>query len=330
MADGSDVLIDSFGRIATDLRVSVTDRCDLRCTYCMPEEGLDWTPPAELLSFDEIERLVRIFQNLGVKTLRLTGGEPLMRKGLPDLISRLDALGLDDLSMTTNATTLARHAAALKESGLKRVNISLDSLDRHKFTMLTRRDKIDNVLEGIAAAAAVGLQPIKVNCVVVRGVNESEAVEFATLARKLSIHVRFIEFMPLDADENWKADQVVPTAELVADIRAQYPLQEPVVNGPSTVYAFTDEAGGSVGFIGSVTEPFCDACDRLRLSADGKLQTCLFAREETDLRVLLRSDATDEDIANTIKDSVAHKQAGHGIGTKTFVRPPRSMSMIGG
>ena len=325
-------LTDGFGRIATDLRVSVTDRCDLRCTYCMPEEGLSWTPPDEVLSFDEIERLVSVAMTLGVRTVRLTGGEPLMRARLPDLVRRLSGVGLDDLSMTTNGTTLARHAKALKTAGLCRVNVSLDSLERHRFTAMTRRDRIEQVLEGISVAAEVGLLPVKVNCVVLRGVNDDEVVAFAEFARSTGCQIRFIEYLPLDADHAWTSADVVPSSEVLASIAGVYQIvpDNSITGQPATVYRFADGAPGSVGVIASVTEPFCDSCDRIRLSADGQLRSCLFSSDETDLRSLLRVGATDEVITHAMLSTVAQKQKGHGIGTSLFIRPRRSMSMIGG
>ncbi len=325
-------LVDSFGRIATDLRVSVTDRCDLRCLYCMPEEGLTWTPSDEILSFAEIERLLRVMQTLGVTTIRLTGGEPLMRRDLPNLIARIKQLGVEDISMTTNGTMLARHADALKRAGLRRVNVSLDSLDHDRFTMITRRDRLERVLEGLNAASSVGLSPVKINCVIVRGVNDDEVVAFAELARVTGFDVRFIEYLPLDADQQWTAAGVVPSAELITRIDATYELEAEVAleAAPSRNFRFADGAPGSVGFIASVTEPFCESCNRIRLTADGQFRSCLFSVKELDLRAMIRGGAEDAEMASAIVASVANKQAGHGIGTPVFVRPARSMSAIGG
>lgn len=323
-------LVDGFGRVADDLRVSVIDKCNFRCTYCMPAEGLPWLPAAELLTFEEIERLVGIFASAGVKTVRLTGGEPLLRAGLPDLVARLAPL-VDDLSLTTNGFHLGKQAAALAASGLRRVNVSIDSLLRHRFEAMSRRDALDEVLLGLRAAEEAGLSPMKLNCVVVRGTNEDEVVDFARFARETGYGVRFIEFMPLDADESWSRDQVVPSAEVLATIGATYPLV-PVQHGPepARVYAFADGSQGTVGAISSVTEPFCSSCNRIRITADGGFRTCLFATEETDLRALLRDGASDDEILSAISKAVAGKWAGHHINAKDFERPARSMSMIGG
>ncbi len=326
-------LVDSFGRVASDLRVSVTDRCNFRCVYCMPAEGLDWLPREEVLTFKEITRLVGILVELGVKTVRVTGGEPLVRTGVEQLVGSLAAThpGLD-LSMTTNGFRLAEKAQALADAGLDRVNVSLDSLQPARFHEVTRRDALDRVVDGLQAAAAAGLRPVKVNAVMVRGVNDDEAVDFATLARTHDYHVRFIEYMPLDAGHQWTQDHVVPSAELRAQIEATYPLRRADEDGPEPAvrFLFADGAPGSVGFISSVSEPFCGSCDRLRLTADGHLRTCLFALDEHDLRGPLRAGAADEEIAGIIRRAVAGKWAGHRIGSPDFVAPARSMSQIGG
>jgi GTP 3',8-cyclase len=323
-------LVDGFGRIADDLRVSVIDKCNFRCTYCMPAEGLPWLPAADLLTFDEIERLVRVFAGLGVRTVRLTGGEPLLRQGLPDLVARIAPL-VDDLALTTNGFHLDKQAADLAAAGLRRINVSIDSLLRHRFAEMSRRDALDAVLAGLRAADAAGLSPIKLNCVVVRGTNDDEVVDFARFARETGYGVRFIEFMPLDADESWSRDQVVPSADVLATIGAVFPI-EPVAHGPepARVYRFVDGAPGSVGAISSVTEPFCASCNRIRVTSDGGFRTCLFATQETDLRALLRGGASDADIASAIRQAVAAKWAGHHINASDFTRPARSMSMIGG
>lgn len=323
-------LLDSFGRIADDLRVSVIDRCNFRCTYCMPAEGLAWLPAQDLLTFDEIERVVRVFVDAGVRTVRLTGGEPLLRAGLPGLVARLAPL-VEDLSLTTNGVLLARDADALAAAGLQRVNVSVDSLLRHRFAAMARRDALDRVMDGLRAAARAGLSPIKLNCVVVRGTNDHEVVDFARLARGTGYDVRFIEFMPLDADETWSADQVVPSREVLATIDAAFPLIA-IDHGPEPAreYAFADGAPGSVGVIASVTEPFCGSCNRIRVTADGNFRTCLFATDETDLRALLRGGASDADLDAAVRASVDAKWAGHSIGASGFTRPARSMSMIGG
>jgi len=298
----------------------------------MPEEGLQWTPLSEILSFDEIERIVRIAMTCGIRTVRLTGGEPLVRHKLPDLVRKLSQLGLDDLSMTTNGVLLTRHAVALAEAGLQRVNVSLDSLDRHRFALMTRRDQLNDVIEGIEAAAAAGMQPIKVNCVVLRDINETEAPAFAELARTSGVDVRFIEYLPLDADNSWSPGDVVPSAEIISSVEAVHPLIPAPRhdNQPATVFLFADGAPGSVGVIPSVTAPFCASCDRVRMTSDGQFRTCLFSTEEIDLKTLLRSGASDAEIAGAMVGAVAGKQAGHGIGSNVFMRPRRSMSMIGG
>ncbi len=326
------MLVDSFGRVATDLRVSVTDKCDLRCLYCMPEEGLTWTPTEELLTFDEMERLVKIMHSLGVDTVRLTGGEPLLRRDLPDLIRRIKAIGIQHVAMTTNGTMLAKHAIALKEAGLDRVNVSLDSLDRHQFSAITRRDRLEKVLAGLDAAATAGLTPVKINCVIVKGVNDNEVIQFAQLARSTGFDIRFIEFLPLDADHQWTADNVVPSTEVVARIAAEFPLTAVVARGaaPARKFNFADGSPGSIGVISSISDPFCDSCDRIRLTADGQFRSCLFSVDELDLRVLLRDGSDDQAIVAALIGEVMGKQAGHGIGTSVFVRPSRSMSAIGG
>jgi len=324
-------LVDGFGRVADDLRVSVTDRCNFRCTYCMPADGLAWMPKPEILTFEEITRAVRVFLSLGVRTVRLTGGEPLLRRDAVHLVEMLAALGIPDLSMTTNGFTLASHADALARAGLGRINVSVDSLLRHRFAEMTRRDALDQVLEGLRAAERAGLKPIKLNAVVIRGTNDDEVVDLARFARETGYDVRFIEFMPLDADEAWSNDQVVPSAEVLATIGEAFPL-EPIDHGPepARAYRFADGARGTVGVIASVTEPFCGSCNRIRLTADGQFRTCLFATSETDLRALLRGGASDADIAEAIRAAVAGKWAGHAIGRPGFERPARSMSMIGG
>lgn len=324
-------LIDAFGRVADDLRVSVTDRCNLRCTYCMPPEGMQWLPRSEILSYEEIDRLVGVFMSLGVHTVRLTGGEPLARRELPVLVEMLAARAVPDLSLTTNGVLLAEHAGPLARAGLQRVNVSVDSLLRHRFAEMTRRDALDQVMEGLRAAESAGLQPIKLNCVVVRGTNDDEVVDFARFSRETGYEVRFIEFMPLDADEAWTRDAVVPSREVLDRIDAVYPI-EPIEHGPepATMWRFTDGARGAIGVIASVTEPFCSSCNRIRITADGQFRTCLFAMDETDLRALLRDGATDGEIADAIQTAVAGKWAGHKINDADFERPARSMSLIGG
>ncbi len=325
-------LVDGFGRTVRDLRVSVIDRCNFRCTYCMPAEGLAWLPKDAVLSAEEIERFVRLFVSLGVRSVKLTGGEPTVRGDLIEIIRR--TRGVDeslDISLTTNGMLLGRMAAPLREAGLDRVTVSCDSLLRHRFAEMTRRDALDDVLDGVRAATEAGLSPIKLNCVVVRALNDDEVIAFAELARETGHEVRFIEFMPLDADGGWDQGSVVPSASLRERIEGAYPL---IAGGdgtsPASSYRFADGVPGAIGFISSVTEPFCDRCDRVRLTADGQLRACLFSLGETDLRGPLRSGATDSGLEELIRRTVAAKWAGHRIGRADFRRPSRSMSMIGG
>lgn len=328
-----DPLVDAFGRIATDLRLSVTDRCNFRCVYCMPADGLEWLPREEVLTFEESLRLVHIFAGLGVDTVRVTGGEPLVRADVERLVDMIaKELPQIDLSMTTNGYRLAEKAGPLAAAGLRRVNVSLDSLQPERFHRMTRREGLGRVLDGLAAAAAAGLRPVKVNAVMVKGINDDEAVAFARLARENDYHVRFIEYMPLDAGHEWTREQVTPSAQILDRIAAVYPVRPAEETGPepATRYNFTDGAPGSVGFIASVTEPFCGSCNRLRLTADGHLRTCLFALDEHDLRGLLRSGAADSEIEAVIRTAVAGKWAGHHINDADFVAPERSMSQIGG
>lgn len=326
------MLVDHFGRVADDLRISVTDRCNFRCVYCMPEEGLDWLHKAKLLTFEEITRVATVFHSLGVRTFRLTGGEPTLRRDLPNLVRMLR--GIDsgiDIAMTTNGFLMNELAGPLADAGLNRVNVSIDSLMAHRFAEITRRDAIDRVLLGLEASEKAGLGPIKLNCVVVRGTNEDEVVDFARFARKTGYEVRFIEFMPLDADRTWERSNVVSMREIIEAIEAEFPL-EAVDHGPepATVWRFSDGAPGSVGVIPSVSEPFCSSCNRIRITADGQFRTCLFSIDETDLRAILRSGGSDEDLAAAVRGAVLKKEAGHRINEADFVRPERSMSMIGG
>lgn len=323
-------LVDTFGRVHRDLRISVTDRCNFRCTYCMPEEGMVWQPRDELLTFEEIERIARVLvERHGFDSIRLTGGEPTVRAHLPVLVAKLAALGAD-LALTTNGATLAAMAHDLVDAGLRRINISIDSLRADRFEALTRRDELPRVLEGIDAAVAAGLDPVKLNVVMIRGVNDDEAVDFATFGREHGVTVRFIEFMPLDAGQGWSNDQVVSQAEIVAAIDAVYPV-EAVARGsqPAERFRYRD-GGGEVGVIPSVTQPFCDSCDRIRLTADGQLRNCLFAVDEFDLRAVLRSGGSDDDLSAVLERAVQAKWAGHAIGQVHFIRPRRSMSQIGG
>lgn len=326
-------LVDGYGRVHRDLRISVTDRCNFRCTYCMPAEGMDWLPRAEVLSFEEIERIARLLvERYGFDSIRLTGGEPLVRAHLPVLVAKLAALGVD-LSLTTNGSTLAHSAEELVRAGLGRINVSLDTLRPDRFVEITRRDELETVLAGIDAALAAGLSPVKINAVMMRGVNDDELVDFARFGRERGVTVRFIEFMPLDATGEWTDDQVVTHAEIVERIGEVFPL-EPLgeaVRGsaPAERFRYLD-GGGEIGVIASVTQSFCSSCDRVRLTAEGQLRACLFALEETGLRDLLRSGASDDELAAAVESTVGSKWAGHNIGDAVFIRPNKSMSQIGG
>ncbi|MET0911955.1 MAG: GTP 3',8-cyclase MoaA [Acidimicrobiales bacterium] len=323
-------LVDSFGRVHRDLRISVTDRCNFRCVYCMPEEGMDWTPRDELLTFEEIERIARVLvDRFSFDSIRLTGGEPTVRARLPVLVQKLSALGVD-LAMTTNGATLGLLADDLVAAGLNRINISLDSLRADRFLQLTRRDALDQVLDGIDAALAAGFTPVKVNVVLMRGINDDEIVDFATFGRERGVQVRFIEFMPLDADGAWRAEQVISRDEIVAAIGAVYPLEAITRDHhPAELYRYSDGAG-EIGIIPTVTDAFCGSCDRVRLTAEGGLRNCLFALEEEDLRGLLRGGGTDDDLAAAVVANIGAKWAGHQINQVHFIRPARSMSQIGG
>ncbi len=328
-----DPLIDGHGRQISDLRVSVTDRCNFRCQYCMPADGLPWLERSALLTFEEIERLVRVFASMGVDELRLTGGEPLVRRDFPRLVEMLARVpGLSDVSLTTNGYLLERDADALVAAGIQRVNVSIDSLQRDRFFHITRRDSLPQVLRGLDALARhPSVHPIKVNAVAMRGFTEEEAIPFAEFARSTEIQVRFIEFMPLDADHAWSADQVLSGEELRALIHAVHPLEE-LPREPSAtarVFRFTD-GRGEIGFINPVSEPFCSDCNRVRLTAEGKLRTCLFSVGETDLREPLRAGATDGELAELIRDAVWRKELKHHVGEPGFRQPPRTMSAIGG
>jgi GTP 3',8-cyclase len=296
----------------------------------MPAEGLDWLPRAEVLTFEEIARIASVcVGRFGFDGIRLTGGEPTLRRDITSLVGQLAALGVD-LAMTTNGTSLERLAGPLRAAGLRRLNVSCDSLRADRFAAITRRDALDRVLAGVDAAVTAGFAPVKLNVVLMRGVNEDEVLDFAAFGRDRGVQVRFIEFMPLDADGGWALDQVVPAAETVATIDAVYPLQA-VAHGPepATRYQYVD-GRGEIGVVPSVTQPFCGDCDRIRLTADGQLRTCLFALDEHDLRAVVRGGGSDEDLAEVIERAVGLKWAGHSIGQVTFVRPPRSMSQIGG
>lgn len=329
------VLQDSFGRVIRDLRISVTDRCNFRCTYCMDEE-MTWLPRSEVLSFEEIERLARLMvTRYGLESIRLTGGEPTVRANLDRLVAALAALrhagGPIDVAMTTNGATLRLVAARLRDAGLRRVNISLDTLDRERFAAMTRRDELERVLDGIDAAIEVGFDPVKINTVVQRGVNDDEIVALAAFGRERGVEVRFIEWMPLDASGGWDSDQVVGQDEIVARLDAVFPLEPVPARGaaPADRWRYRDGAG-TVGVIPSVTKPFCGDCDRVRLTADGQFRTCLFSTDESDLRAAMRRGESDDELAARIERAVGAKWAGHKINQVDFVRPRRSMSQIGG
>ncbi len=328
------MLVDTFGRVATDLRVSLTDKCNLRCSYCMPPEGLEWLPGPELLTDDELVRLVGIAVSLGVTEVRFTGGEPLLRRGLVSLVERVGALRpRPRMSVTTNGIGLAKVAPALAAAGLDRVNVSLDTLDRERFVTIARRDRLADVLAGLAAAADVGLAPVKINTVLLRGVNDDEAVPLLRWALGEGYHLRFIEQMPLDAQHGWDRATMVTADEILAMLGESFALSP--VDGAERGSApaeewLVDGGPGRVGVIGSVTRPFCGACDRVRLTADGQLRNCLFAREESDLRTAMRAGASDEDLAARMKASLLAKLPGHGIDDPGFLQPARPMSAIGG
>lgn len=345
MAAEHEDLIDPFGRVIEDLRISITDRCNFRCTYCMPEEGMKWLDRSQVMSFEEIEHLARIFvERYGVRGIRLTGGEPTVRAHLPVLVRKLAALsnehGPIDLSMTTNGASMRLVAAGLRDAGLKRVNISLDTLDREKFHRMTRRDQLDNVLDGIVAAQEAGYEPVKINAVIERGVNDDEIVALATYGREQNVEMRFIEFMPLDATGHWMNDKVVGQDEIVEKINAVYPIEVMPARGaaPADRFRYLDGGlhgdpagpGAKIGIIPTVTKPFCGDCDRVRLTSEGDFRTCLFATKEFGLLAALRSGESDDEIAARIEAAVATKWAGHQINQVNFTRPSKSMSQIGG
>ncbi|HLX47377.1 MAG TPA: GTP 3',8-cyclase MoaA [Streptosporangiaceae bacterium] len=329
------MLTDAYGRIATDLRVSVTDRCNLRCTYCMPAEGLDWLPRPDLLTDDEVVRLVRIgVERLGIREVRFTGGEPLLRRGLTGIIERTARLEpRPEISLTTNAIGLARLAGPLRDAGLDRVNVSLDTLRPETFRALAHRDRLPDVLAGLAAAAASGLAPVKVNSVLMRGVNDGEAPALLRYCLDNGYQLRFIEQMPLDAQHGWRRDNMVTAEEILTELSAVFVLKpgEPASRGSAPAESFLVDGGPErVGIIGSVTRPFCGACDRVRLTADGQVRNCLFARTESDLRGPMRSGSCDADLAIVWRRAVAAKLPGHGIDDPSFLQPDRPMSAIGG
>ena len=327
-------MLDRFGRIHTNLRISVTDVCNFRCIYCMPED-MTFMPDAALMTFDEILHLARIFVALGTNKVRITGGEPLVRPGVPALIRQLTQLeGLKDISLTTNGIGLIKQAQALYDAGLRRINVSLDTLNEEKFEQMTRRKVLSRVLEGLKTAQECGFNPIKVNAVAMRGFTDDEVVDLATFARQNDYQLRFIEFMPLDADDVWGRNMYIPGKEIIGKINAVYPLTPVTQDGDAKSdtaqrYRFSD-SGNEVGVISSVSEPFCENCNRVRLTADGKFRTCLFSLTETDLLTPLREGVPDKAIMELILDAVAQKEAGHKINAADFIKPERNMSRIGG
>ena len=330
----SEPLIDSLGRVHTNLRISVTDRCNIRCFYCMPDENIRFKPRSELLTFEEIERFVSVVARLGVNKLRLTGGEPLVRAGLPNLVARLASIdGIRDIALTTNGILLEEQAQALKDAGLTRVNISLDALSEETFRRIARRDGLDRVLAGIRAAKRVGFERIRLNAVAIKGITEPEIVPLARFAREEGMEMRFIEFMPLDAEQHWQHDQVLSGEEIRAAIEEAIgplePADRPDPSQPATDFQFAD-GSGTVGFINPVTQPFCEDCNRLRITAEGQIRNCLFSTVEWDARALLRGGGTDDELAQLVRDCVRAKKPGHGIDSSDFVRPQRAMYQIGG
>jgi GTP 3',8-cyclase len=329
------MLTDAYGRVATDLRVSLTDRCNLRCAYCMPPEGLDWLPSPEVLTGEEIVRLITIgVETLGIREVRFTGGEPLLRRDLADIIAATAALDpRPDISLTTNGIGLDRRAGGLKAAGLDRINVSLDTLRPEVFRKLTRRDRLDDVLTGLAAAAAAGLTPVKVNAVLMRDLNDDEAPELLAYCLERGYELRFIEQMPLDAQHGWKRTEMVTSGEVLASLSAAFEISDDIERSRGAAPAETFLVNGGptrVGVIAAVTRPFCGACDRVRLTADGQIRNCLFARSESDLRSALRSGATDAEIADRWRAAVSSKLPGHGINDPAFLQPDRPMSAIGG
>ena len=329
------MLADAYGRMATDLRVSLTDRCNLRCAYCMPAEGLDWLPKPEVLTDDEVIRLIRIgVEQLGIREIRFTGGEPLLRRGLTGIVERTAGLApRPEISLTTNAIGLARLARPLRRAGLNRVNVSLDTLRPETFRALTHRDRLPDVLAGLDAAAGAGLSPVKVNTVLMRDINDDEAPQLLRFCLAHGYEVRFIEQMPLDAQHGWRRENMVTAEEILTALGAGFVLtpDDPDARGSAPAESFLVDGGPArVGIIGSVTRPFCGSCDRVRLTADGQLRNCLFAREESDLRGPMRAGADDADLGERWRRAVAAKRPGHGIDDPSFLQPDRPMSAIGG
>lgn len=329
-----EALVDTFGRVHTNLRISVTDRCNIRCFYCMPAENVQFMERGLLLTFEEIERFVRIAVPLGLRKIRLTGGEPLVRRDLHKLVRKLAEIPeIQDIGITTNGILLADQAQDLYDAGLRRINVSLDALDPQKFEQITRRTGFEKVIEGIEAAQKVGFDPVKVNAVTIRGMTEEEVVPFGHFARRTGVELRFIEFMPLDADNAWEREKVLFAQEILdtlsSEIMPLVPVPEADPHAPATEFMFADGVG-RIGFISSVSRPFCMNCDRFRITADGKLRNCLFSQEETDVRMLLRGGAADADIARAIRESVWAKKEGHEINTARYIQPTRPMYSIGG
>lgn len=327
-------LIDSFGRLHNNLRISVTDRCNIRCFFCMPEEGGQYAPRAEILTYEEMARVARVAVGMGVNKIRITGGEPLLRKDIASLIGMLNGIeGIEDIALTTNAVLLGAQAQALYDAGLRRLNVHLDTLDRHRFQQITRRDELPRVLESIAIAKQMGFGPIKLNAVAVKGLAEPDILPLAHYGREMGIEVRFIEFMPLDHQGIWDKKQVLTMDDMLATLQSEFGDMEAVPDqderAPATEFRYKD-GKGSVGFIASVSKPFCLNCNRIRLTSDGKLRYCLFAIEEMDLRGILRDGSPDASIEAAIRENVRRKWVGHEIGTTKFVAPPRPMYAIGG
>lgn len=327
-------LTDTFGRMHDNLRISVTDRCNIRCFYCMPETDVKFVPRGEILHFEEIERFARIAVRLGVRKLRVTGGEPLVRKDLPVLIEKLSGIaGIEDIALTTNGVLLAEQAAGLRAAGLKRINIHLDTLDRERFRQITRRDDLGKVLAGIEECLRLGFETIKINAVAVKDLVEPDIVPLARFGRERGIEIRYIEFMPLDAQGLWLRDKVLLADTILQTLSEEIgplePVADPDPRAPASEYRFRDGMG-TVGFIASVSKPFCLNCNRIRLTADGKLRYCLFAIEETDVKTALRDGSSDEQVIELIRDTVRKKWIGHEINTAKFVAPPRPMYAIGG
>lgn len=325
-------LIDGMGRKIVNLRISVTDRCNFRCTYCMPADNVEFMDRSHLLTFEEITRIAKVVSKMGIYRLRLTGGEPLLRKDLPELVRMLSAVdGIEDVAMTTNAFFLKQQAQSLKDAGLKRLNISLDALDKEKFTHVNRRDCLEQVLEGLAAAREVGF-PIKINAVAVKNFSEPEILQLVDLGRSDGFEIRFIEFMPLDADQTWERDKVLFGNEILDIISQKHelvPIKDSLEIGPASEYNFAD-GKGKIGIITAVSNPFCDFCNRIRMTADGKLRTCLFSTNEHDLKELVRDGGTDTDIEQRIRAALVIKEPGHKINLDDFERPVRAMHAIGG